>query len=246
MQNNKYILILGAKSGIGIAVAHEYAKHGYNIYLAGRNTEIIENDVADLKIRYKVEAQAFEFDVLNYDSHEEFYNQLDPKPFGIIMVLGYLGDHERALKDFSESTRILETNFNGCVYFINIVSNDLEQRKEGFIIGISSIAGDRGKKRNYLYGSAKAGFTVYLSGLRNRLYGSGVHVLTVKPGYVNTKMIEGKNLPSIITGEPESVARDIFKAQRRGKNVLYTRWYWKWIMLIIKNIPERIFKKKNF
>ncbi|NBL00175.1 MAG: SDR family NAD(P)-dependent oxidoreductase, partial [Erysipelotrichia bacterium] len=109
----------------------------------------------------------------------------------------------------------------------------------------SSVAGDRGRKANYIYGSAKAGFSAYLSGLRNRLHGSGVQVLTVKPGFVNTKMTEGLDLPAKLTAEPEDVARDIFRAQQKGKDVLYTKCIWKLIILIIKHVPEFMFKKMS-
>ena len=121
----------------------------------------------------------------------------------------------------------------------------LEKEKRGFIVGVSSVAGDRGRKANYIYGSAKAGFSAYLSGLRNRLYESGVHVLTVKPGFVNTKMTEGLDLPPKLTAQPEDVAKDIYRAQQKGKDVLYTKGIWRLVMLIIKYIPEFMFKKMS-
>jgi len=125
------------------------------------------------------------------------------------------------------------------------VYNDFEKRKSGFIIGISSVAGDRGRKSNYIYGSAKAALTAYLSGLRNRLYVANVHVLTVKPGFVATKMTEGMDLPEKLTAQPEAVAEDIYRAQQKNKNVLYTKWIWRWVMLIIKVIPEWKFKRMS-
>lgn len=134
------------------------------------------------------------------------------------------------------------TNYTGVVSLINIIANDFERRRSGFIVGISSVAGDRGRKSNYLYGSAKAAFTAYLSGLRNRLYEAQVHVLTVKPGFVATKMTEGMDLPEKLTAQPDEVASDIFQAQQKGKNVLYTKWIWRWVMMVIKMIPEWKFK----
>jgi short-subunit dehydrogenase len=113
------------------------------------------------------------------------------------------------------------------------------------MVGISSVAGDRGRKSNYIYGAAKAALTAYLSGLRNRLYELQVHVMTVKPGFVATKMTEGMDLPEKLTALPEEVARDIFSAQQKGKDVLYTKWMWRWVMLIIRNIPEFQFKKMS-
>ncbi len=110
------------------------------------------------------------------------------------------------------------------------------------MIGISSVAGDRGRKGNYLYGSAKAALTAYLSGLRNRLHDTQVHVLTVKPGFVATKMTEGMDLPEKLIAQPEEVAIDIYSAQQKNKNVLYTKWMWRWVMMLIRMIPEWKFK----
>ena len=119
----------------------------------------------------------------------------------------------------------------------------MEKNKNGFIVGVSSVAGDRGRKANYIYGSSKAAFSAYLSGLRNRLFESKIQVLTVKPGFVATKMTDGLDLPEKLTAQPEEVAKDIFVAQQKGKDILYTKGIWRLIMLIIKHIPEFIFKK---
>ncbi len=136
----------------------------------------------------------------------------------------------------------LNTNYTGVLSLFNIIANDFEHRRNGFIVGISSVAGDRGRKSNYLYGSAKAALSAYLSGLRNRLYDAQVHVLTVKPGFVATKMTEDMDLPEKLTAQPEDVAADIYRAQQKNKNVLYTKWIWRWVMLIIRMIPEWKFK----
>ena len=164
---------------------------------------------------------------------------------GVISVVGYLGDQEKAQIDYKEAQKIMDTNYTGVVSILNIFANAFEKNKNGFIVAISSVAGDRGRKSNFIYGSAKSALTTYLSGLRNRLFNSNVHVLTVKPGFVATKMTEGLDLPKKLTAKPEEVAQDIFKAQQKGKNVLYTKWFWRWIMLIIKNVPEFQFKKMS-
>jgi short-subunit dehydrogenase len=140
---------------------------------------------------------------------------------------------------------MINVNYTGAISILNIVANDFEKERRGFIVGVSSVAGDRGRKANYIYGSAKAGFSAYLSGLRNRLNDSGVQVLTVKPGFVNTKMTEGLDLPPKLTASPSEVAEDIFNAQQKGRNILYTKPIWMVIMLIIKHIPEFIFKKMS-
>jgi short-subunit dehydrogenase len=115
--------------------------------------------------------------------------------------------------------------------------------KQGVIVGISSVAGERGRQSNYIYGSAKAGFTAYLSGLRNRLQKENVHVLTVLPGFVYTKMTENLKLPKPLTAAPEEVGVAVYNGVVKRKNVVYVRWMWRWIMLIIKLVPESMFKK---
>lgn len=237
-----YVLIIGAKSDIAKAVARKYAENGHNLYLAARQPSELETFANDLNIRTERDIKCLELDVLNYASHNGFYNALKVKPLGVISAVGYLGEQEKSQADFTEAQKIIDTNYTGVVSLLNIIADDFEKRKSGFIVGISSVAGDRGRKSNYLYGSAKAALTAYLSGLRNRLYDVNVHVLTVKPGFVATKMTEGMDLPKKLTAKPAEVAEDIYQAQHKGKNVLYTKWMWKWIMLIIKNIPEWKFK----
>ncbi len=238
-----YILILGARSDIARAVSHKFARKGFNLCLAARRHEELDPDKRDLTIRYGVMVETCEFDVLDTASHGAFYDGLGEKPFGVVCAVGYLGDQAMAERDPGEAGRIVDTNFTGCVSILSIVANDFEKRRKGFIIGLSSAAGDRGKKSNYYYGSAKAGLTAFLSGLRNRLYPSGVRVLTVKPGYVSTKMTENMDLPRALTATPEEAADDIYRAWLKGRDVIYTKWYWNFIMLIIRHIPEKIFKK---
>ena len=237
-----YVLILGAKSDIAKALAREYAKHGYDLYLAARNSRELEPLVQDIFTRTQRTVKLLELDVLAYDSHQAFYDQLEEKPLGVISAVGYLGNQKNAQSNFNEARKIIDTNFTGVVSLLNITADDFEKKRSGFIIGISSVAGDRGRKSNYLYGSAKSALTTYLSGLRNRLYYAQVHVLTVKPGFVETKMTEGMNLPEKLTAQPEEVAKDVYKAQQNRKNVIYTKWKWYWLMLIIKMIPEWKFK----
>ena len=240
-----YILIIGAKSDIAKAIARKYAENGYNLYFASRNSDELNGFSKDIQIRTQKDVKCFELDILDYNSHQSFYDKLKEKPIGVISVVGYLGEQEKAQNDFEEANKIMNTNYTGVVSILNIVANDFEINKKGFIVGISSVAGDRGRKSNFIYGSAKAAFTTYLSGLRNRLFSSDVHVTTVKPGFVATKMTEGLDLPEKLTAQPSEVADDIFKAQQKGKDVLYTKWFWRWIMLIIKHIPEFKFKKMS-
>jgi len=237
-----YILIVGAKSDIAKATARQYAKQGYDLYLAARNICELEAFAKDVNIRTQQTVKTIELDILDYENHQQFYDGLEDKPIGVIIAVGYLGDQQKAQIDFNQAKRIMDTNYTGVVSLLNIIANDFEQRKSGFIVGISSVAGDRGRKSNYIYGSAKAAFTAYLSGLRNRLHDAQVQVLTVKPGFVATKMTEGMDLPEKLTASPEAVAQDIYTAQQKGKSVIYTKWIWRYIMWIIRIIPEWKFK----
>lgn len=239
----KCVLILGASSDIAKATARQYAKKGYTVLLAGRSAETLEAFSKDLTIRYKIVAKFVAFDAADISSHAAFYQRLDPVPDIVVCAFGYLGDQDTAQQQWEESNRIIQANYTGAVSILNIVANQMETRKAGVIVGISSVAGERGRQSNYIYGSAKAGFTAYLSGLRNRLVRSGVHVVTVKPGFVDTKMTSGLKLPAPLTARPEQVATKIVRAAERKTNVIYVLWMWRWIMLIIKSIPEGIFKK---
>ncbi|MGK7924539.1 MAG: SDR family oxidoreductase [Spirulina sp.] len=241
----KRVLILGAKSDMARAIAHRFAKAGYDLDLAARNSRLLDPLVKDLTIRYHQDVKALEFDALDFKTHGEFYEKLAAKPEIVICVFGYLGNPESAQKDFQETQKIIQTNYTGAISILNIIANDFEQKQQGTIAGISSVAGDRGRQSNYIYGSAKAAFTAYLSGLRNRLAKSGVHVMTVKPGYVATQMTAEMELPKPLTASPEQVAEAIFQGIRKKQNVLYVLWMWRYIMFIIRSIPELIFKKLN-
>lgn len=238
-----YVLIIGAKSDIAKEVAREYAKNGYDLYLAGRNIDEMKDFENDIKIRSKADVKLKEFDITDFESHEPFYNTLEPKPLGVIVVAGYMAEQKTCENDWSETLNTINVNFTGAVSILNIIANDMEQNKNGFIVGVSSVAGDRGRKANYIYGSSKAAFSAYLSGLRNRLHESSVKVLTVKPGFVATKMTAELDLPAKLTAQPEDVAKDIFNAQKKGKDILYTKEIWRFVMMIIKNIPEIVFKR---
>lgn len=240
-----YVLIIGAKSDIAKEVARVYAKNGYNLYLCARKADELKDLKQDIEVRSGVKVELKEFDIIAYDTHEKFYTSLEEKPLGVIVVSGYMIEQKLAQKDWSESLNTINVNYTGAVSILNIIANDFETERRGFIVGVSSVAGDRGRKANYIYGSAKAAFSAYLGGLRNRLHESGVSVLTVKPGFVNTKMTENLDLPEKLTAQPEDVANDIYNAQQKGKNILYTKSIWLFVMLIIKHIPEFIFKKMS-
>jgi len=243
MKPSRFVLILGANSDIAKALAEVMAKDGWNLYLASRRLEPLRRLASDLTIRYEISAHALGFDALDYQTHQFFYNGLEPKPEGAVLCFGYLGSQEAAQEDFDQARRIIEINFLGAVSILEIIARDLERRQRGFIVGISSVAGDRGRASNYIYGSSKAAFSTYLQGLRQRLYPSGVHVLTVKPGFVATKMTKDLDLPKALVTPPEKVAKEIYRALKARKDILYTPFYWRFIMGLIKAVPERAFKR---
>ena len=237
------VLILGAASDMAVAIARKFAAEGYSITLAARNVEKLEALSSDLKVRFDANVSTVHFDALDFEGHESFYRTLPEKPDVVVCVFGLLGDQVIAQKDFKAAQQIINTNYVGAVSILNVVANDFELRGKGTIVGISSVAGERGRQSNYVYGSAKAGFTAFLSGLRNRLYHSGAHVLTVKPGFVKTQMIENIKTPAPITALPKQVADNIFNAVRKKKDSIYVLPVWAMIMLVIRSIPEGVFKR---
>ncbi len=240
-----HVLILGATSDIARALAYEYAGHGYSLVLAARQPERLADLASDIRIRHSVAVETTAFDALDTAAHAAFYDRLEPKPDVAICVFGYLGSQQAGQADFAEAARIIQTNYTGAVSILNVVANDFERRRAGTIIGLSSVAGDRGRQSNYLYGSAKAGLTAYLSGLRSRLYRASVRVITVKPGFVRTRMTAGLPLPGPLTATPQQAAGAIFRAYRRRRDTVYVLAIWHYIMLAIRLLPESIFKRLN-
>ena len=237
------ILIIGARSDIGKAVAHRFAALGHPIQLAARNAESLEADKTDIEVRYGVGVTLHEFDALEVEKHEAFADGLPVLPAVVVSAVGMMGTQEENERNPATAVRVLRSNFEGPASILAVFANRFAERGRGTLVGISSVAGERGRATNYVYGAAKAGFTAYLSGLRNRLAKQGVHVVTVLPGFVATQMTEGMDLPAKLTAEPEEVGVAIARAVERKKNVVYVRPIWRLIMLIIRNIPEAVFKR---
>ena len=240
------VLIVGATSTIAQAVARQLAVRGNNLVLAGRRIKELDRLARDLRLRHEIQVVVKRFDALETDRHGDFFNActnaLADELDGVIVAHGYLGSQHDAEQDFNEARTIIETNFTSCVSILEHAAAYLETRGAGYICVISSVAGDRGRQSNYIYGSAKAGLTAYLQGLRNRLFKNRIAVITVKPGFVNTKMTYGQQ-GTFLVAKPERVARDICRAIQKRKDVVYTPWFWGGIMVIIKLIPETIFKR---
>jgi short-subunit dehydrogenase len=239
----KNVLILGATSDMAQAIAKRFSAEGWSLTLAALESDLLEPIAGDLRVRAETEVKTLEFDATDFSNHRGFYESLESRPDAVICVFGYMGDQISARTDFNEVQKTIEINYTGAVSILSVVAEDFEKRGSGSIAGVSSVAGDRGRQSNYIYGSAKAGLTVYLSGLRNRLAKSGVHVMTVKPGFCRTKMTENMELPAALTATPEQVANAVFHGLNKKRNTVYILWMWRWIMLVIRHIPEFIFKK---
>ena len=237
------VLILGARSDIGKAVAHKFAALGHPIQLAARNVETLQAEKTDLELRYRIPVTLHEFDALATETHPQFVASLPELPQIAVSAVGLMGRQEDNERDLDAACSVMRSNYEGPASILALLANRFEERDSGTLVGISSVAGERGRATNYVYGSAKAGFTAFLSGLRNRLAKHGVHVVTVLPGFVATQMTEGMDLPARLTAQPNEVAEAIARAVTRKRDVIYVRPIWRLIMLIIRNIPEQIFKR---
>lgn len=238
------LLLVGGTSDIGRATALSYAKAGWRVFLAARKEEEARRNADDIAARTGSEVTVHRLDILETDSFEVFVNGLPRMPDTVVCVVGELGDQARGQKDLAHATLLLRTNFEGPALLLGVLAERFLERGSGTIVGVSSVAGDRGRGSNYLYGAAKAGFSAFLSGLRNRLAPAGLRVITVKPGFVRTQMTAGMKLPPLLTADAEEVGRAIFAAAEKGsRDIIYVRRIWRPVMMIIGNIPERIFKR---
>ncbi|MGK5088302.1 SDR family oxidoreductase [Bdellovibrionota bacterium FG-2] len=243
----KKTLILGATSAIAQAVCELLVQKGDSLFLVGRDSQKLDAIVSDLKVRggvgVHVESRVSDLDDLA--GHEALIDEAARVLGGLDQVLiahGVLGDQKKAEVDFSHAHQILQTNFLSPVSLLNLIANRFEAQKHGAIAMISSVAGDRGRQSNYVYGASKGGLNVFLEGLRNRLSFSGVRVLTIKPGFVDTPMTKDFK-KGLLWASPEQVARGIVRAMDTGKDVTYLPFFWRWIMLVIRHIPESVFKR---
>ena len=235
-------LVIGATSDIGRAIAHALAEDGCALQLAARNPARLEREAQDLRVRTGVAVTAHPCDVLDEDGGVSLLDTLDPLPDVAVCVVGLLGDQAESQRDGAAAERVMRTNYVGPALLMGALAERFE-RRGGVLVGVSSVAGERGRAANYVYGSAKAGFTAFLSGLRSRLAASGVHVVTVKPGFVRTRMTEGMDLPARLTATPEEVAAAVVAAIHRRRDVIYVRGVWRPIMFVLRAVPERVFKR---
>lgn len=237
------VLILGAGSDIGRAIAAEFARQGHDLMLTVRDPAQAMRDAEDLRLRHKVAVTVHRLDVLEQDRIQPFVDALEPLPEMAVCVIGLLGDQDASARDLDAADLVMRSTYNGPAAVLAALANRFAARGSGVLAGISSVAGDRGRATNYVYGSAKAGFTAFLSGLRNRLAGRGVHVVTVKPGFVDTRMTAGMALPPLLTAQPAEVAAAVVRACTGRRDVVYVRPLWRLVMAIIRAIPEPVFKR---
>lgn len=238
-------LVLGATSPIARATARAMAKRGHDVYVAARDLDEARRLALDLEVRHQVRAVAGTFDALDFEQHGAFITAVTEAvgPIDVALVaFGDMGDQDTSQADFTQAHRVIDVNYTGAVSICERIAEAMLERGAGTLIGLSSVAGDRGRASNYIYGSAKGAFTLYLQGLRNRLFSQGVHVMTVKLGFVDTPMTFGLKTP-LPVADPDATGEAIVRAAEQRRDMLYHPAFWAGVMGIIKNIPEAVFKR---
>ena len=241
------ILVLGATSGIAEACIRLWATRGDSLYLVARNADRLAAVAADAQTRGATYVGTAVADLDDTAAHPELLAHAINSLAGLdiaFLALGVLGDQAAAERTFATTAQILHTNYNAPVSLLTWLANYCAQRHAGTLAVLSSVAGERGRKSNYIYGSSKAGLTAFVDGLRNRIDREGVRVMTIKPGPVRTAMTEGMK-GSQKFADVEAVATTLVKAIDRGDDIVYVPGIWRIIMTVIRAIPERLFKKLN-
>lgn len=240
-------VLLGSTSAIMHAVAQNYAAAGYALILGARDDEENAIRARDLSLRHGVPVHALHFDAAATDTHAAFVQEceavLGTRPTGVVAGFGAMADQAAAQRDLAVARAMVDVNLTGMISILEQFASVFEERGSGFIGVLSSVAGDRGKQSNYIYGATKAGLTCYLEGLRVRLYKSNVSVTTIQPGFVDTAMTWGLPLPGPLVASPAQAGRAIFRAVSRGRDEAYVPFFWRYIMWIIRCIPRWQFKK---
>ena len=241
------IVILGATSAIAEQLARLYAQPENDLLLVARNQDGLTEVAHDLNVRGARQVDTLKFDFSELEGIDTICSQITSsmKVIDILFVAyGTLPNQQECMINNKLALAEIKLNYLSVVSVLTNLSQFMAEQGSGTIAVVSSVAGDRGRKSNYIYGSAKGGLSIYLQGLRNELSSKGVNVLTIKPGFVDTPMTAGFN-KGLLWVKPHKVACDIYKAINAKKDIIYTPWFWRWIIWIIKLIPERIFKKMN-
>lgn len=242
----KNILIVGANSAIASACARLWSTEPASFFLVARNNDKLEQVAADLRARGASQVDTYSLDMNDLAVHEtmlaEAFKQLGRVDICLI-AHGTLPDQSVCEQDVDLALREFSSNGLSAIALLTRLANRMEHQRTGTIAVISSVAGDRGRPSNYLYGTAKAAVSTFCEGLRARLFKVGVHVLTIKPGFVDTPMTQGLPLPQALVATPERVAGDIVCAVKKKKDSVYTPAFWAGIMLIIRSVPTFVFKR---
>lgn len=242
------IIIFGATSAIAEATARLWVARGASLFLVGRNVGKLQAITEDLRVRaganQKIEMLAADLnDVMR---HPELIETAATALGGLDLALvahGTLPDQTACEKSVEATFAEIQTNALSVISLLSLLANRFEFEKQGVIAAITSVAGDRGRQSNYIYGAAKGMVTIFLQGLRNRLAKAGVRVVTIKPGFVDTPMTAAFEKKGLLWASPDQIAHGIVKAVASGRDVVYLPWFWRWIMLVIQHIPEVVFKR---
>ena len=246
--SNRKVLLIGATSAIGERVARGLAAQGAGCYLTGRNAGRLASIADDLRVRGAALVMVEPLDVTDASALDGVVTRAMTALGGLdtlIVTAGSLPD-QAALNDNPALLReTMTVNAVSAMAVLSQAAALFEQQGQGHLVAIGSVAGDRGRAVNAAYGAAKGALEIYLSGLRQRLHQRGVKVLLVKPGFVDTPMT-ASFAKGPLWATPERVATDILGALERGRAVIYTPWFWRWIMLIIRHLPEPLFVRLKF
>ena len=243
----KKVFITGAGSAIAHEVCKRYALRKYQFFLVDRDEQKAAAVAKDLLVRGADKVWHVARDLTDKNAGIQVVQEAQQVMGSIDLALlahGYLGDQSKGENDFEEASKIINVNFTSPSEILTELTKN-SGNKEMTIGVISSVAGDRGRAGNYIYGSAKGGLAIFADGLRNRLASTNIHILTIKPGFVDTPMTKDFDKKGLLWAQPDKVAKDIVIAMNKKKDILYTPWFWRYILLIIKHIPEAIFKKMS-
>lgn len=248
MNSLNRVVIFGATSAIAEHTARQLVQNGASVYCIGRNTNKLNRIIADLKVRSGNDqvVDGVNADLADTTQHPILIEQAIKSLGGLDAVLiahGTLPDQRACETDAELTQKEIQINALSVINLLTLLSNYFETQGKGVIATISSVAGDRGRQSNYVYGAAKGMVSLFLQGLRNRLMARGVSVVTIKPGFVDSPMTADFDKSGPLWAKPETIATGIIKAMKKGKNEVYLPWFWWGIMQIIKHIPEAIFKR---
>ena len=239
------IVIFGATSAIAAATARRFAARGDGLFLVGRNPAKLEAIAEDLTVRGAVVFSAVA-DLNDVARHENLFAEAESRLDGVDVVLiahGSLPDQKACEASVETTMQVMATNALSVIALATLAANRFEAQKRGVLAVIGSVAGDRGRQSNYVYGAAKGMVDIFFAGLRNRLAKSGVAVTTIKPGFVDTPMTAAFDRQGPLWAKPDAIAAGIVRALEARADVVYLPWFWRFIMLVIRHIPEFVFKK---